>query len=218
MKAGLVGYAQSGKTTLFNGCSGLIRPASGAAGYSGLESEDFHDLTGQRIAKVAGMLKLVEEHLARMMEIWSVIERFDVDAAIVAFSSLEPGSILPKIAAFALGGTVARTGNAEFGGTPLEVLGADPTLFHGLPRQQSVWMSHNDAVSAAPEGCEVEFFIFAPLGSNGAKPTTLDDGAYFDLTPVDLGSLFQCRLEESPPRWLCRHRRAFHRADGRSPL
>jgi chemotaxis protein CheZ len=42
------------------------------------EACNFHDLTGQRIAKVAGMLKLVEEHLARMMEIWSVIERFDV--------------------------------------------------------------------------------------------------------------------------------------------
>ncbi len=45
------------------------------------EACNFHDLTGQRIAKVAGMLKLVEEHLARMMEIWSVIERFNVDAA-----------------------------------------------------------------------------------------------------------------------------------------
>jgi chemotaxis protein CheZ len=42
------------------------------------EACNFHDLTGQRIAKVAGMLKLVEEHLARMMEIWSVIERFSV--------------------------------------------------------------------------------------------------------------------------------------------
>jgi GMP synthase (glutamine-hydrolysing) len=54
-----------------------------------------------------------------------------------------------------LGGTVARTGSAEFGGTPLEVLGSDPTLFHGLPRQQSVWMSHNDAVSEAPDGFTV---------------------------------------------------------------
>jgi chemotaxis protein CheZ len=43
------------------------------------EACNFHDLTGQRIAKVADMLKLVEEHLARMMEIWSVIDRFDVD-------------------------------------------------------------------------------------------------------------------------------------------
>ena len=42
-------------------------------------------------------------------------------------------------------------------------------------------------------GCEVEFFIFAPLGKNGAKPTTLDDGAYFDLTPLDVGSDFRRR-------------------------
>ena len=55
----------------------------------------------------------------------------------------------------ALGGTVARTGSAEFGRTPLEVLGGDATLFHGLPRDQSVWMSHNDAVAEAPPGFEV---------------------------------------------------------------
>ncbi|HET9944103.1 MAG TPA: glutamine-hydrolyzing GMP synthase, partial [Actinomycetes bacterium] len=57
--------------------------------------------------------------------------------------------------ALALGGTVARTGSAEFGRTSIEVVGADPTLFHGLPRDQSVWMSHNDAVSEAPAGFEV---------------------------------------------------------------
>jgi chemotaxis protein CheZ len=45
------------------------------------EACHFHDLTGQRISKVSAMLKMVEEHLARMMEIWSVIERFNVDAA-----------------------------------------------------------------------------------------------------------------------------------------
>ena len=42
-------------------------------------------------------------------------------------------------------------------------------------------------------GCEVEFFIFGPLGSNGAVPSTLDDGAYFDLTPLDVGSDFRRR-------------------------
>jgi len=42
-------------------------------------------------------------------------------------------------------------------------------------------------------GCEVEFFIFAPLGPNGAVPVTLDDGAYFDLTPLDVGSDFRRR-------------------------
>ena len=46
-------------------------------------------------------------------------------------------------------------GSAEFGGTALAVVGADSTLFRGLPREQSVWMSHGDAVSAAPAGFAV---------------------------------------------------------------
>lgn len=53
------------------------------------EACNFHDLTGQRITKVAGTLKLVEEHIARMMEIWTVIERFDVDAAQNAAENLD---------------------------------------------------------------------------------------------------------------------------------
>jgi len=55
----------------------------------------------------------------------------------------------------ALGGTVERTGRAEYGGSPLEVVGGDSTLFHGLPRRQSVWMSHADSVTAAPAGFTV---------------------------------------------------------------
>ncbi|MGH8870109.1 MAG: glutamine-hydrolyzing GMP synthase [Actinomycetes bacterium] len=55
----------------------------------------------------------------------------------------------------ALGGTVAQTGAREYGGTPLEVMAADSTLFHGLPPQQSVWMSHGDSVTAAPSGFTV---------------------------------------------------------------
>jgi GMP synthase (glutamine-hydrolysing) len=54
--------------------------------------------------------------------------------------------------ALALGGTVEQTGLAEFGRTPLTVTAPDATLFHGLPGEQSVWMSHGDSVSAAPEG------------------------------------------------------------------
>ena len=56
--------------------------------------------------------------------------------------------------AAALGGTVARTGTAEFGRTALAVV--DPgVLFSGLPGSQAVWMSHNDAVSQAPDGFAV---------------------------------------------------------------
>jgi len=55
----------------------------------------------------------------------------------------------------ALGGRVERTGLAEFGGTPLDVVAGESTLFHGLPRQQSVWMSHGDSVAAPPPGFAV---------------------------------------------------------------
>jgi GMP synthase (glutamine-hydrolysing) len=52
----------------------------------------------------------------------------------------------------ALGGTVARTGRSEFGRTPLSVVGSGGTLaFSPGP----VWMSHGDAVAAAPPGFAV---------------------------------------------------------------
>ncbi len=54
----------------------------------------------------------------------------------------------------ALGGDVARTGTAEFGRTALDVV--EPgVLLAGLPARQSVWMSHGDAVAAAPPGFTV---------------------------------------------------------------
>jgi chemotaxis protein CheZ len=53
------------------------------------EACNFHDLTGQRISKVAATLKMVEDHLARMMEIWSVIDRFNIEAAQSAAHNLE---------------------------------------------------------------------------------------------------------------------------------
>jgi GMP synthase (glutamine-hydrolysing) len=55
----------------------------------------------------------------------------------------------------ALGGTVTRTGLAEFGRTPLTVTAPDALLFRGLPADQLVWMSHGDEVSAAPDGFAV---------------------------------------------------------------
>jgi GMP synthase (glutamine-hydrolysing) len=55
----------------------------------------------------------------------------------------------------ALGGTVARTGLAEFGRTALTVTVPDSVLFQGLPAEQSVWMSHGDEVSVAPAGFAV---------------------------------------------------------------
>ncbi|WP_189130510.1 glutamine-hydrolyzing GMP synthase [Wenjunlia tyrosinilytica] len=57
--------------------------------------------------------------------------------------------------ALALGGTVANTGLREYGRTPLTVTKQGSTLFEGTPDEQSVWMSHGDACSAAPEGFTV---------------------------------------------------------------
>jgi GMP synthase (glutamine-hydrolysing) len=60
-----------------------------------------------------------------------------------------------QLMAAALGGTVERTGSAEYGGTSLEVTAADTALFDGLPARLSVWMSHGDAVTAAPPGFRI---------------------------------------------------------------
>jgi GMP synthase (glutamine-hydrolysing) len=54
----------------------------------------------------------------------------------------------------ALGGTVAATGTSEFGRTPLSI-GEPGRLLRSLPAQQRVWMSHTDAVTAAPVGFAV---------------------------------------------------------------
>jgi GMP synthase (glutamine-hydrolysing) len=60
-----------------------------------------------------------------------------------------------------LGGTVARTGTSEYGRTELNVSGGQ--LHLDLPDTQPVWMSHGDAVTAAPEG-------FAVVASSAGAP------------------------------------------------
>jgi GMP synthase (glutamine-hydrolysing) len=52
-----------------------------------------------------------------------------------------------------LGGTVAHTGTSEYGRTELNVSGGE--LHSDLPATQSVWMSHGDAVTEAPDGFDV---------------------------------------------------------------
>ena len=53
--------------------------------------------------------------------------------------------------AAALGGIVSQTGKSEFGRTDLTTAGASK-IFSSLPAKQRVWMSHGDAVTAAPAG------------------------------------------------------------------
>ena len=52
-----------------------------------------------------------------------------------------------------LGGTVARTGAAEYGATALDSTGG--ALLTGTPKRQRVWMSHGDAATQAPPGFTV---------------------------------------------------------------
>ena len=57
--------------------------------------------------------------------------------------------------ALALGGEVARTGLREYGGTQVSAAASGSVLLTGQPERQSVWMSHGDAVSSAPDGFSV---------------------------------------------------------------
>jgi GMP synthase (glutamine-hydrolysing) len=59
-----------------------------------------------------------------------------------------------QLLAAQLGGEVARTGRGEYGRTELKVT-SPGTLTAELPSSQTVWMSHFDAISRAPEGFEV---------------------------------------------------------------
>jgi GMP synthase (glutamine-hydrolysing) len=76
-----------------------------------------------------------------------------------------------QVMAQVLGGTVAKTDAPEFGRTELT---ADPTstLLADQPDDQIVWMSHNDAVTVAPDG-------FATVGrtADGRQIAAMEDTA-----------------------------------------
>lgn len=50
-----------------------------------------------------------------------------------------------------LGGKVAHTRKSEYGNTELQAY-TDMILFHDLPLEQSVWMSHRDSIREVPSG------------------------------------------------------------------
>ena len=52
-----------------------------------------------------------------------------------------------------LGGTVERTDASEFG--KAELAAEESELFHDLPPEQVVWMSHRDSVTAPPTGASI---------------------------------------------------------------
>jgi GMP synthase (glutamine-hydrolysing) len=59
-----------------------------------------------------------------------------------------------QVLAAELGGTVAHNEVGEYGPADLELTGPS-ILLAGLPERQAVWMSHRDAVAAAPTGFRV---------------------------------------------------------------
>ncbi len=52
-------------------------------------------------------------------------------------------------------GEVARTGRGEYGRTTLSAIGASVILGEGAPPEDTVWMSHFDTITRAPEGFHV---------------------------------------------------------------
>jgi GMP synthase (glutamine-hydrolysing) len=51
-----------------------------------------------------------------------------------------------------LGGEVSRTGKGEYGRTDLSVVAESALFGHDQPEQQTVWMSHFDSITRAPDG------------------------------------------------------------------
>ena len=68
-----------------------------------------------------------------------------------------------QVMATTLGGEVARTGQSEYGATPVRVTDSGNALLAGQPAEQTAWMSHGDSVSKAPAG-------FTVLASTASTP------------------------------------------------
>jgi GMP synthase (glutamine-hydrolysing) len=60
-----------------------------------------------------------------------------------------------QLVAQQLGGEVRRTGGGEYGRTPMQRTGANSVVLAELAPEQVVWMSHGDAITAAPPGFTV---------------------------------------------------------------
>jgi GMP synthase (glutamine-hydrolysing) len=70
-----------------------------------------------------------------------------------------------------LGGTVAHTGDREYGRTEVALRGPGGTLHAELPARHPVWMSHGDSVTEAPAG----FVVTA--GTDSAPVVAFEDTA-----------------------------------------
>jgi GMP synthase (glutamine-hydrolysing) len=81
-----------------------------------------------------------------------------------------------QLMAQGLGGVVSATGAREYGRTPVTV-SSPGTLLAGVPAAHSVWMSHGDSVTAAPEG-------FTVLASTGSTPVAAFENVAAGLAGV----------------------------------
>jgi GMP synthase (glutamine-hydrolysing) len=68
-----------------------------------------------------------------------------------------------QVMAQQLGGEVANTGLREYGATAVTLAAGTSTLLGDQPTDQTIWMSHGDSVSKAPEG-------FTVLASSASTP------------------------------------------------
>jgi GMP synthase (glutamine-hydrolysing) len=75
-----------------------------------------------------------------------------------------------------LGGTVERTGAAEYGGTTLEVTDGG-RLLRGLGSRLSVWMSHGDTSTVAPPG----FAVTARTAATPAAAVEAPDRGFYGV-------------------------------------
>jgi GMP synthase (glutamine-hydrolysing) len=90
-----------------------------------------------------------------------------------------------QLMALELGGRVDRTGAAEFG--KAELKSGESALFHDLPAEQQVWMSHRDSVVAPPAGARV-------TASSGSTPI----GAFEDPARGLYGIQFHPEVVHTP--------------------
>ena len=91
-----------------------------------------------------------------------------------------------QLMARALGGTVAKTGLREFGRTTATVA-QEGSFLGGSPGEQSVWMSHGDAVHEAPPG-------FAVLATTDGSPVA----AFEDLERRMCGTQWHPEVRHTP--------------------
>jgi GMP synthase (glutamine-hydrolysing) len=90
-----------------------------------------------------------------------------------------------QLMALELGGRVDRTGAGEFG--KAELRAGESALFHDLPAEQQVWMSHRDSVVAPPAGARV-------TASSGSTPI----GAFEDPARGLYGIQFHPEVVHTP--------------------